>query len=164
MHAHNPQIRSTAIAPFDATYLRFSLTGYPGRLEQTRMDAPAFTVRRGLSRYCSLCTFAVPYDVVQVVQAKRRFNLSYKKLIKLGIIPVLGPKIGQFWVCVGGANYFPARSSRLVAPGRFPPRLVVCLVAAPGGRGSRSWSNLLVDEPPLRRSRSLRRPSPSWSP
>ena len=152
MKQYNQQIRPAAITPFDATYLRFSLTGYPGRPEQTRPNAPALTVRRGLSWYCSLCTFAVPYDVVQ---AKRRFNLSYKKLIKLGIITVLGLKIGQFWVSLGGANYFPARSPWFVAPGRFCLAWSFRLVNAPGGRDQRAWSSRRTNEPPPRHRPSL---------
>ena len=160
MNPYNPQIRPAAIMQTDATYSRFSLTGYPGRPEQTQPDAPALTVRRGLSWYCSLSTFAVPYSVVQ---AKSRFNLSYKNLKKLGIITVLGPKIGQFWVSRRGRKLFPGPA---VAPGRAwttPDSPGRWPGPAPGGRSCRSWSNLLANEPLPRRSRSPRRPSPSWS-
>ncbi len=141
MNPYNPQIRSTVITPFDAAYLRSSLTGYLGRLEQTRPNAPALTVRRGLSWYCSFSTFAVPYNVVQ---AKRRFNLSYKNLIKVGIIPVLGPKIRQFWVSRRGCKLFPGPVALVrrawttsASPGRFAwsTRLAVEAVAP----GQASW-------------------------
>jgi hypothetical protein len=158
VNPYNPQIRPAAITQSDATYLRSSLTGYPGRPEQTQPDAPALTVRRGLSWYCSFSAFAVPYNVVQ---AKHRFNLSYKNLIKVGIIPVLGPKIGQFWVSRRGRKLFPGPA--------IAPRRAWTISASPGhSPGQRAWwsrSTRLAGPPDKRATAwSPRCPQSPWLP
>ena len=166
MNPYNPQIRPTAITPFDATYLRKSA------LASGRASPCLAPVSRS----------ALPYPTGQRVKPRHvpRFTLLYPfnrmdgwtappNLVARPIPPPNRSRIRRAWK-ISTPNYFPARSSRLVAPGRFrlawafawSTRLAVEVIAP----GQVSWqtSYRLVATLPLVALASPGRPGFPWSP